>query len=430
MRVLRVVVGLLFLLGSSQLAAEVLVKNLRLWHAPDHTQLVFDLSGPVVFEGQILTNPDRVAVDLRGAKLQGTLPKLSHTGPYLKAVRTGQFTPTTLRFALDLRRKVSPRVALLQPNRLYGHRLVIDLYRAGAVQAVLSNSPEHSASREPPAPSPPPAARQTPQAPPPARPPRRANHFIVAIDAGHGGEDPGAIGRRGTREKYVVLKVAQELKQLVDRHPKMRSVMVRRGDYFISLRRRTEIARNAEADVFVSIHADAFPKRSVRGSSVYALSAKGASSEEARWLADKENAADLIGGVSLKDKDDVLAYTLYDLSRTKTINDSLELGHDVLGRLGNIGKLHRRQVEQAGFVVLKSPDIPSILVETGFITNPSEEKLLRKSRHRRRIAEAIFAGLERYMVRKRLPGVADGNAAGRQLAADVRKELGVVDSNP
>ncbi len=401
----RRIIALSFLfLWFDSAGAEVQVKNLRLWHAPDHTRLVFDLSGPVVFRGQIITGPDRVAVDLDGAKLKGALPKLTATGPYLKQVRSGQFTQTVLRLVLDLKRKVSPRIALLEPNRLYGYRLVIDLYQAGTVNVVLSNAKDAvSETGTPAAPS---AAPQPPSQPPPPRAPKRSRYFIVAIDAGHGGEDPGAIGRSGTREKNITLKVAQELKRLVDREPKMRAVMIRRGDYFVSLRGRTNLARNSQADVLVSIHADAFPKRSVRGSSVYALSAKGASSEEARWLADKENAADLIGGVSLKDKDDNLAYTLYDLQRTKTIEHSLELGHDVLKELGRVGKLHRGRVEQAGFVVLKSPDVPSILVETAFITNPQEERALRSQRHRARIAQAIFNGLNRYRIRNRLPNVA------------------------
>jgi len=400
-----ILISIILLTANCPAAAEVLVKNMRMWHAPDHTQLVFDLSGPVEFKGQLLGGPDRLAVDLSNARLQGVLPTVPHTGQYLKGVRSGQFTPTVLRLVLDLKRKVSPRIAVLPPNQLYGHRLAIDLYGAGEVAAVLSNSPGPSQAAAEPALPKTPAVPVRPQ-PPPARGPRRSKYFIVAIDAGHGGEDPGAIGRRGTREKEVTLRLAEALKEYIDRDPKMRSVMVRKGDYYISLRRRTAIARRAEADIFVSIHADAFPNRSVRGSSVYALSAKGASSEEARWLADKENAVDLIGGVSLKDKDDLLAYTLYDLSKTKTISDGLELGQDVLAELSRVGTLHRVRVEQAGFVVLKSPDIPSVLVETAFITNPSEEKQLRKSRHRKRIAEAIYKGLKRYMVRKRLPGVA------------------------
>ena len=412
----RRIIALSFLfLWFDSAGAEVQVKNLRLWHAPDHTRLVFDLSGAVVFRGQILAGPDRVAVDLDGAKLQGALPNLTYTGPYLRQVRSGQFTQTVLRLVLDLKRTVSPRIALLEPNSLYGYRLVIDLYQAGTVNAVLTNAKNAGDDAAAVQPASPIVAPRPSSQPPPPQTPRRSRYFIVAIDAGHGGEDPGAIGRSGTREKNITLKVAQELKRLVDRDPKMRSVMIRRGDYFVSLRGRTNLARNSQADVFISIHADAFPQRSVRGSSVYALSAKGASSEEARWLADKENAADLIGGVSLKDKDDNLAYTLYDLQRNKTIEHSLELGHDVLKELGRVGKLHRGRVEQAGFVVLKSPDVPSILVETAFITNPQEERALRSQRHRARVAQAIYSGLNRYRIRNRLPNVA---AAAEEFALD------------
>ena len=360
--------------GSVVQAAPVVVKNLRLWRAPDHTRVVFDVSQRVEHRVIILGNPDRLVVDLTNAVAVGALASKNYEGPFLKGIRIGKPKPNILRIVLDLKKKVNPRSFVLRPNEIYGHRLVFDLYdKVQASKAVAIPSPA----------------------------PTQKSYSIVAIDAGHGGEDPGAVGRRGTREKDITLRVAQELKTLVDNDPLLRSSMVRRGDYYISLRDRTTIARREQADLFVSIHADAYPKsKSVSGSSVYALSQRGASSEAARWLADKENAADLIGGVSLRDKDDLLAKVLWDLSMTKTVSESLSLGGLVLNELGRVGRLHRKHVEQAGFAVLKSPDMPSILVETAFLSNPSEEKLLRNRNHQRKIAASIYKGIKRYLKQK------------------------------
>ncbi len=366
-------VSLLLGAGVSD-AAAVTVQNLRIWRAPDHTRLVFDLSGPVSHQLFELSNPDRLVLDLDGATLRGKLPSMDDSGPYLRQIRSGVPKQGVLRIVLDLKQPVRPRTFVLTPNRIYGHRLVTDLYAPDAEGEV------GPVDRTPP-------------------PPKRSSIIVVAIDAGHGGEDAGAVGRRGTQEKRITLSVATELQRLVDRDPAMRAVMIRKSDYYVSLRHRIALARRHQADVFISIHADAFPKRSVQGSSVYALSQRGASSEAARWLADKENTADLIGGVSLRDKDDLLAKVLWDLSMTKTVSDSLILAQDVLDELGKIGRLHRKRVEQAGFVVLKSPDIPSVLVETAFISNPSEERLLRSRKHRRRVANAIYQGVKRYFRR-------------------------------
>ncbi len=374
MKVYRIAGLLLLWMANPCLADVVTVKNLRMWRAPDHTRLVLDLSRPVEHRLFTLENPDRLVVDLQRAKLLGSLPDLDLSGPYLRRVRTGTQKGGVLRVVLDLKRKVRPRTFVLTPNRVYGHRLVIDLY---AKQAGMAAEPRDFT-------------------PPPRE---RSAKIVVAIDAGHGGEDPGSIGRVGTREKVITLKVARELKKLISRDPGMHPVMIRNGDYYVRLRRRIEQARRHQADVFISIHADAFPDRRVRGSSVYALSPRGASNEGARWLADKENAADLIGGVSLRDKDDLLAKVLWDLSMTKTVSDSLELGRDVLRQLSKIGPTHRKRVEQAGFLVLKSPDIPSILVETAFLSNPAEERLLRNAKHRRRVANAIYQGIKRYFRR-------------------------------
>ncbi len=367
-------VALLGLLWQPVHADPVSVKNLRMWRAPDHTRLVFDLSASVKHRLFLLSNPDRLVVDLENATLQGALPALRFDGPYLQRVRTGTQKNRGLRIVLDLKSKVRPRTFVLTPNQMYGHRLVIDLYSARSAVAA-------------------PAEGYVPA------PRRRSSRIVVAIDPGHGGEDPGAVGRRGTKEKYITLKVANELRKLIDLDPDMRPVVIRRSDYYLSLRERILEARRHQADVFISIHADAFPNRRVRGSSVYALSQRGASNEAARWLADKENAADLIGGVSLRDKDDLLAKVLWDLSMTKTVSDSLELGQDVLIELSKIGPVHRKRVQQAGFVVLKSPDIPSILVETAFLSNPKEERQLRSVKHRRRLAKAIYQGIKRYFRR-------------------------------
>ncbi len=348
---------------------------MRMWPAPDHTRLVFDLSASVEHRLFMLSDPDRIVIDLENAELDGELPGFSLESRFLGGVRAGQPEPNVLRIVLDLRRKAQPRTLVLTPNEVYGHRLVIDLY-------------DRDDQRTP---------RNVLTAPPESK----KNQVVIAIDAGHGGEDPGAIGRRGTREKQITLSVSRALKQMIDRDPQMQAVMIRDGDYYVSLRGRTAIARRHQADLFVSIHADALPNnRSVRGSSVYALSERGASSEAARWLADKENAADLIGGVSLRDKDDLLARVLWDLSMTKAVNDSLELGRYVLKELGNVGAVRHKRVEQAGFAVLKSPDIPSVLVETAFISNTHEERLLRSPRHRRKIATAIYRGIRDYVQRE------------------------------
>lgn len=352
-------------------AAPVTVKNLRMWQAPDHTRLVFDLSAPVEYKVGVLTNPHRVYLDFPGVRLAQRLPDLNGGGRFVQKVHSGNPEPGVLRVVFTLKVAVEPKIFQLKPNDLYGHRLVLDL---------------HGGQRE---------ARESV-----VDVPADSDDFIVAIDAGHGGEDPGAIGSRRTREKDVTLSIARELKELVDRDPAMRGVLVRKSDYYVSLRRRTQIARSAQADLFISIHADAFPQRSVRGSSVYTLSTRGASSESARWLSSKENAADLIGGVSLRDKDETVARVLMDLSMTKSISDSRELALDILRELGRVGRVHRNQVEYAGFAVLKSPDIPSVLVESAFLSNPEEEKLLRSESHRRNVAGAVYEGIRRYYERR------------------------------
>ncbi len=372
-------VALLFVFVPFVSPAAITVDNLRQWRAPDHTRLVFDVSGPLEHRLFTLSDPHRIVIDMEGATLSAPLPDLDTSGPLLAAVRSGRPENGTLRIVLDLKAETRPRTFVLQPAGQYGHRLVIDLY-----------DPK-SADEE-----------AKPVAPPPAAAPKTAapRPLVIAIDAGHGGEDPGAIGRRyRTREKDVTLAIARELARKVAQTPGMRAVLIREGDYYVSLRDRFQKARAKRADIFVSIHADAVPGRQAYGSSVYALSEKGATDAMAKFLADKENAADLIGGVSLNDKDDMLAKVLLDLSHTKTIHDSLALGDDLLGELKHVGPVHHQRVRQAGFMVLKSPDIPSVLVETAFISNPTEEKKLRSSKFQRHLADGIYKGIRRFAAR-------------------------------
>ncbi len=371
---LLLLLGLIPALGQ---AGTVSVKNLRVWRSPEYTRLVFDLSAPLEHRLFTLTNPDRIVIDMQNGVLQGALPRLDFSGPLLAGVRTGSQQSDTLRVVLDLKRPSRPRTFVLQPNQQYGHRLVIDLYDVSTIM------------------------QEQPARPPPPKT-RRKKSIVVAIDAGHGGEDPGAIGRRyRTREKRVVLGIARELKKLVKAAPGMEPVMIRDGDYYVKLAKRFQKARRYEAEMFLSIHADALPGGRARGVSVYALSESGATSALARIVADRENASDLIGGVSLSDKDDLLAKVLLDLSQTATITDSLQLGADVLQGLRRFAPIHTRAVQQAGFAVLKAPDVPSVLVETGYISNSSEEKKLRSRSYQRKLARGIFDGIKRYVSRSK-----------------------------
>ena len=385
--------------------AAVTVDKLRQWRAPDHTRLVFDVSGPIEHRLFTLSDPHRIVIDIDGATLSAPLPDLDTSGPLLSAVRSGTPEDGTLRIVLDLKAETRPRTFLLPPAGQYGHRLVIDLY-----------DPKSAEEEAKPAP-PPAAAPKSTTAPKP---------LVIAIDAGHGGEDPGAIGRRyRTREKDVTLAIARELARKIAQTPGMRAVLIREGDYYVSLRDRFQKARAQRADVFVSIHADAVPGKQAFGSSVYALSEKGATDAMTKFLADKENAADLIGGVSLNDKDDMLAKVLLDLSHTKTIHDSLALGDDLLGELKHVGPVHHQRVRQAGFMVLKSPDIPSVLVETAFISNPTEEKKLRSPAFQRSVADGIYKGIRRFAARNTsAPAIASRSHVvrpGETLATIARK---------
>lgn len=373
--------------ASLQAAEPVRVDNVRMWQAPDSLRMVFDITAEAEHKLFLLSNPDRVVIDLKNTsaadlKLDPALLDQS----WLKGMRSAARGKHDYRVVLDLHRRVTPSTFILKPNKSYGHRLVVDLKGPTATAPInsVTNSPQveiKSASEK-----------------------NSGRDIIIAIDAGHGGEDPGALGYRGTREKDVVLQVARKLKALVDKEEGMRAVMIRDGDYYISLRDRVTKVRDSKADLLISIHADAFKNHKARGSSVFALSPEGATSEAARWLAESENSADLIGGVSLDDKDEVLASVLLDLSQTASIEDSLEVGNSVLSELKGVGRVHKRRVEQAGFVVLKSPDVPSILVETAFISNPEEERKLKNGGHQTNLAKALLKGVRTYFTRKPPPG--------------------------
>lgn len=391
--------GLVALQGQ---AASVSIQNLRMWRAPDNTRLVFDLSGPLRHKLFTLKSPDRVVIDIESAKLTQPLPAMTFDGPVIKNIRTGYRRKGDLRIVLDLKRVTSPRVFVLKPFRKLGYRLVVDLdHTPDANDPVFNKNKPSSVS----------TSTHTRTAP---RPSMRRSQILIAIDAGHGGEDPGAIGPRyRTREKRVVLDIARELKKLVDREPNMRALMTRKGDYFLSLKRRVHMAQSNRADIFVSIHADSLSKKHARGASVYALSQRGATSRLAKELADQENASDYIGGI-LENKEPMVQKVLLDMNKDSTIVDSLALGRDILVSLKPVGHIHSHEVEQAGFAVLKSPFMPSVLVETAFISNPSEEKRLRTRRFQRRMARGIFNGIKRYVKHKDLnPPRAVPSRAGR-----------------
>jgi len=360
----------------------------RLWPSPDYTRITLEAAQPVAYKYFTLSNPERLVIDLEGVEagvaLNALAGQLTADDPYIGAIRVGMNRPGVMRLVLDLKAAIKPSVFQLQPLGQYGHRLVVDLYPAQASNAAAS----------PLAPSQPAAAEQAK----PAKPgmPQYARLITVAIDAGHGGEDPGALGANGSREKDITLALAKKLKQKIDAQENMRAVLVRDGDYFVPLGQRVVKARALKADLFMSIHADAFIKPHARGSSVFALSENGATSVAARWLAKKENEADLVGGINIDVKDPFLKRTLIDLSQTATINDSLKLGHAVLKEIGGVNTLHKSYVEQAGFAVLKAPDIPSILIETAFISNPEEEKRLNDPDYQDKLIDAIVDGVRNY----------------------------------
>ena len=396
-------IGLVCLMASSAYGAAIDVKGIRTWSAPDHTRIVLDIDRPVEYALFVLRDPDRVVIDLRGARLLKRVPGARPGDRLLARIRAAQRkraerrardgVKNDLRVVLDMKQRVRPKSFLLKPNSKYGHRLVIDVYPVGgeADRTVVRKQGAGGAAKG-------------------------SREVVVAVDAGHGGEDPGAMTRSGIREKDVVLAISRALKRRIDRTPGMRASLIRNGDYYVGLRRRTEIARRQGADLLVSVHADSFRDPRVSGSSVYVLSRRGASSEAARWLAQQENASDFVGGVSIDDKDDLLASVLVDLQQTATLNASAEVGGQVLGSLGRVGRRHKRRIEQAGFLVLKSPDIPSILIETGFLTNPSDAKRLSNSKHQDKVARAILDGILRYFDRNPPPGTTFASARRHTIA--------------
>ena len=376
----RVMVAALLLLIPLAAGAGTRVEGVRVWPAPDHTRLVLDTAGKVTHNIFSLKSPSRLVLDLKDTSLKADFSKLDLSGSPIRRIRSAPRNGSDLRIVLDLKDDIKPRSFQLDPNDQYGHRLVVDLIKEGG------------------------QSQAKPAKPTVTQNPAGKRDVIVVVDAGHGGEDPGAIGARGTREKDVVLKMAKTLAKLIEEQPGYTARLTRTGDYYIGLRNRTLLARKHNADLFVSIHADAFRTQKPKGASVFALSQRGATSETARWLAQSENRSDLTGGVSLDGRDDMLAGVLLDLSMTASINASLGVGSSVLNKLGRVAKLHKPGVEQAAFVVLKSPDIPSILVEAGFISNPEEEKKLSSSSYRSKLAAAIMKGIDEYFRKTPPPG--------------------------
>ena len=413
----------LLLLSPRGFAAAPSILAVRIWPAEDYTRVTLESDSPIKFKQFLVKNPERLVIDLEDVELnsvlKGVADKLTVSDPYIEKFRAGLFKPGVVRMVLDLKVAVKPSVFTLKPVGQYGNRLVLDLYPehpADPLMALVKNPGDEAGGS-------PEAARKQADAEPArseedkhadAKPAKSKKPVVdrlvtIAIDAGHGGEDPGAIGAHGTREKDVTLAIARRLKARIDDMPGMRCFLTRDGDYFVPLGQRVVKARKVKADLFVSVHADAFMTPAASGSSVFALSDHGATSVAARWLAKKENEADLIGGVNLDVKDPYLARTLLDLSQTATINDSLKLGKAVLNELGGINRLHKGEVEQAGFAVLKSPDIPSILVETAFISNPEEERRLRDDAYQDKMANAIVSGIQRYFAKN--PPVAKSRLA-------------------
>ena len=451
--------SLVLLLGTQQIARGATIVAVRVWPAPEYSRVTIESDGALVAKQFFVTSPPRLAVDIEGIDLSPELrelvAKVKPDDPNIAGIRVGQNAPGVVRLVVDLKQPAMPQVFTLPPVAAYRHRLVFDLYPAAPVDplevliaerlrdasgpaAASAPSPatarapapaaEHdplgdliaqrtngpatgSRGTQPPAPPPAVAAAPAPGAAPatPSRPGNRATAtetdriIIVALDPGHGGDDPGAIGPSGTREQDVVLRVAHLLRDRINAttiggNP-MRAYLTRDGDYFVPLGTRVQKARRVQADLFVSIHADAFTTPAARGASVFALSQGGASSTAARWLANKENQADLVGGINVQSKDQHVQRALLDMSTTAQINDSLKLGTVLLGEIGNVGKLHKPRVEQAGFAVLKAPDIPSVLVETAFISNPEEEQRLRSSAYQEQLADALMRGITRYFAK-------------------------------
>jgi len=409
--------ALVLLLGPAQIARGAGVVGVRVWPAPEYSRLTIESDGQLSSSQIVMTQPPRLAVDIRGLDLAPQLgelvAKVQADDPFIAAMQVSQQGPGVVRLLVELKQVAVPQVFTLPPVAAYRHRLVIDLYPARPVDPLEAFIAERlrDLAEAPPAAGDPlgdliarqlerprsPAVIGRAEAAPRARTDRL---IIVALDPGHGGEDPGAVGPAGTREKDVVLRIAHRLRDringtVIGGNP-MRAFLTRDADFFVPLHVRVQKARRVQADLFVSIHADAFMTPAARGASVFALSQVGASSTAARWIADKENRADLIGGVNVKTRDQLVAHAMLDMSTTAQINDSLKLGSALLGEMGGVGRLHKRNVEQAGFAVLKAPDIPSVLVETAFISNPEEEVRLASEAYQEQLSDAIMRGIQRY----------------------------------
>ena len=386
-------------------AAPASLLAVRVWPSPEYTRITLEGSTKLRYSHMLVQDPDRLVIDLEGVQLNSVLQslpsKVMESDPYIRLIRAGQNRPGVVRVVVELKAAINPQMFALTPVGNYGHRLVLDLHpteehdpllalimKDSPLDAAVGDSGQASSANVRSVPT----ERNTT-----ARAEPNVNRlFTVVLDPGHGGEDPGAVGAAGSYEKNVTLSIARRLKRKIDAEPNMRAVLTRDGDYFVPLGQRVIRARRVRADLFVSIHADAFVKPEANGSSVYVLSERGASSTAARWLAQKENDADLIGGINLAHQDGHIARTLLDLSQTATINDSLKLGRAMLGEIGGINRLHKSDVEQAGFAVLKAPDIPSVLVETAFISNPSEERRLNDEAYQDKMATALMRGIKRY----------------------------------
>ena len=408
--------GFVLLLGEMDIAWGAKILGVRMWPSEDYTRITLESDTPLPITQQMLTNPDRLVVDVQNLELNPTLKdivaKVKANDPYVSQIRVGQYQPNVVRLVFDLKEPVKPQLFTLDPIGEYQYRMVFDLYpttppdplmelvksSARKEQALVksneeidqiaqfANKPEKG----------PPVAQAIPDVKAPPATAKYKRLITIAIDAGHGGEDPGAIGAAGSKEKNVVLSIAKRLNQKIENEDYMRPFLTRDGDYFVPLHVRVRKARAVQADLFVSIHADAFIERNAKGASVFALSQMGASSTTARWMANKENASDLIGGINIKTQDRQVANLLLDMSTTAQINDSLQVGNAVLRQIGGFAALHKGKVEQASFAVLKAPDIPSILVETAFISNPQEEARLNDDAYQDRIAEAILKGIKDY----------------------------------
>ena len=434
--------ALVLLLGVQHIARGASIVAVRVWPSKDYTRLTIESDGEIKTRQFFIAEPPRLAVDIEGIDLipalRELIAKVQPDDPNISGIRVGQNTPGVVRLVIDLKQPILPQVFTLPPVAAYQHRLVFDLYPAqvadplqalvaerlaektpvpgGAGAALpspkISNAPDplgdliaRQSGKPTASTAPVPAnASKAPAAKPPAEakttsPGKTDRLVIVALDPGHGGEDPGAIGPGGTREKDVVLQIAHRLRDRINQQPNMRAYLTRDADFFVPLHIRVQKARKVQADLFISIHADAFFTERPQGASVFALSDKGASSSAARWMADKENSADLVGGVNVKAKDSQVQKALLDMSTTAQISDSLKLGSAMLGEIGAVGKLHKPRVEQAGFAVLKAPDIPSVLVETAFISNPDEEAKLRSEAYQVQLADALMRGISRYFAR-------------------------------